>query len=309
MPEIGGAPHVDQFCAFRQVGIIEQVLRRDFAHVAAVGDPAVGVGEGELHCLDLQVLAVHRIDRVARDVELVHDAQHDQRGDALSVRWDFVHGVAGVILLDRRHPFRLVAGEVLHRQRAAVLLRMLHHRFRQLAAIEGIAVSFRDAGKGLCSLREHELLGDLRRATVRHEGLRKARLLFQDRYRCCPLVLHDRRHHVAARRQFDRRLQQVDERQLAEALRQLDPAGDHPGHRHRVPAALRDLAVVFPCEILRGPRGRRVTGSVEAVQLRAVPQDRERIAAEAAGNRFDDSEGSGCGDGGIDRVAALEHHA
>jgi hypothetical protein len=69
--------------------------------MAGVGHPAVGVGEGQLHRLDLQVLRRQAVDRVAAEVQLVEHAQRHQRGDALAVGRDLVHRVAGKVLLDR----------------------------------------------------------------------------------------------------------------------------------------------------------------------------------------------------------------
>ena len=45
------------------------------------------------------------------------------------------------------------------------------------------------------------------------------------------------------------------------------------------------------------------------MQLFAVPQDGERVRAQTAAHGLGQGDHSGSGNGSVDRVAALEHHA
>ncbi len=153
-----------------------------------------------------------------------------------------------------------------------------------------------------------------RRAAARHEGLREARQVLQFRHGRRPLVGDDARHRMAALGDFDGRLHQIGKRQRTEFLMQRLPARNHARHGHRVPAALGLLRetvflAVLALEVVDVPRRRRHARRVQAVQLRAVPHQRERIAAETARDRLDHRDGRGRRDRRVDRIAALPQHA
>ena len=112
MAEMGCALRVDQFCATGQVGITQQILRRHRGHGADVRHPAVSVCKSQLHGFDLQMLRQHAVDGQPGQIHLVEHAQRHQRGDALPVGRNLVHGVARVVFLDRCHPLRLVGCQI-----------------------------------------------------------------------------------------------------------------------------------------------------------------------------------------------------
>ena len=90
------------------------------------------------------------------------------------------------------------------------------------------------------------------------------------------------------------------------------PRGHRAGHGDAVPAALRRrrrAVAVLAAEVLRRPGRRRGAGGVEAVQLRAVPQDAEGVGAQAVAAGLDDRHRGRRGDGRIHRVAAVGQHA
>jgi hypothetical protein len=212
--------------------------------LAHVADVLVGVGEAELHRLDLQVLAERAVDRQRAEVEMAGDAEGDQRGDALAVGRDLVQAMAPGVDADRVDPLGLERGEVARGHRAAVGRRVPGRGFGDLAAVEGGAARLGDRLQALRRGAELEALAHLRRPALGQEGLGPARLALEQRRRRDPLLLHDDRHRIAALAGLDRRRQQVGEGQLAEALGQGDPAGHGARHGHRVPAALRRLAGV-----------------------------------------------------------------
>ena len=76
---------------------------------------ALGIGEGELHRLGLEVDAVER--RAAGVIELAEDAERLQRRDALAVGRDLAHVDAAVVPAQRLDPVGVRMGEVVERER------------------------------------------------------------------------------------------------------------------------------------------------------------------------------------------------
>ena len=106
--------------------------------------------------------------------------------------------------------------------------------------------------------------------------------------------------------------QQVGERQLAEALAHRGPAGHGAGHGHAVPAAHRRglrVSAVLALEVLGRPGLRRAARGVQAVQRLAVPQQAERVGAEAVADRLGQRDHGRGGNRRVDRVATLVQHA
>ena len=159
------------------------------------------------------------------------------------------------------------------------------------------------------------MLAHLGRAALGHEGLGVAGLRAQLIGGGGPLVRHHRRHGVAALGDLDGRLEQLLERQLAQLFMQRGPARHHARHRDRVPAALGlhrqpvRADAMLALEVFDVPGGRGHAGGIQAMQLLAVPDDGETVAAQAAGNRLDQHDGGRGGDGRVHGVAALEQHA
>ena len=85
----------------------------------------VDVGERKLHCFELHVQAVGRIDGERAHVDVLQDTERDEGTDALTVRRNFMQREVAVVLRERLDPVALMGREVLHRHRAAVLFRML----------------------------------------------------------------------------------------------------------------------------------------------------------------------------------------
>ncbi len=146
----------------------------------------------------------------------------------------------------------------------------------------------------------------MRRAAARHEMLEPAEIARHVRHRQRPFLRDDRRHEKAVARVADRRLEQVCERQRAEALRQRAPAGNRARDRDRLPAAFVHRGSAG--EALGRPRLRRAARRIQSDQLAAGPQDREEIRPEAVAARFDQRERDRGGERGVDRVAAAGEH-
>ena len=111
--------HVNQLGAFFQIRLVQHLRRRHF-HAAFIGHITVDIGKREFHGFDLHMLRIHAVTLQCGEVKVIQYAQGNQRGNALSVRRNFMQGMATVIHGNRRHPFRLVGGKVRGFQCAAV---------------------------------------------------------------------------------------------------------------------------------------------------------------------------------------------
>ena len=150
------------------------------------------IGKADLHCFDLQVLARHRVGRIGRDIEVVENSKRDQRGDALAVRRNLVHGDAAIVERERIDPVARVRREIGWRMRTAVRARMRNHRSGEIAAIE----RFTARGRDFAECRRHggarEPFTRQRRTTARHEVIVPAKIVRKNRRRGTPFFRDDR---------------------------------------------------------------------------------------------------------------------
>ena len=209
--EVLRALAIDQPRSCREICRLEH-LRRGNLHRPRVGDVTINVGKRELHRFDLEVLRFRRIHPLGAEVEPFENPERDQRGDALAVRGDFMHGIAAIIERERLHPVVHVRREVFQRVRAAVRPRMCDHLLRQLAAIECFALGRGDLFQRRSQRGRGEELARLRRAAARQEMLGEAGNVPEYRYRLRPLVGDDRAHRIAIARVADGRREKVGER-------------------------------------------------------------------------------------------------
>ena len=110
----------------------------------------------------------------------------------------------------------------------------------------------------------------------------------------------------AIARQLDRGGQQGRPREPAEPVMRVAPGAHRPGHGDRQGAPQRHLSEPSPDQ-RAGVRGRRRAARPVQADLLAgarVPDQPERVAADAAGAAEDDRQGGVRGDGRVDRRAA-----
>ena len=296
---------VDQPCAACEIGAIEHLFRRDF-HGLRIADVAIDVGEGEFHRLDLEVLHLRGIDRVRLEIEGFEYPERHQGGDALAVRRNLEHGVIVVVEADRCDPIATMRREIVRRVRAAVRLRVGHHRLGQLAAIERLALGPGNLFERRRQPGRSEDLTDGRGSAPRQEVFGESRHRAQDRHGLGPLVGNHRAHRETVASVADCRSEQVRKRELAVTLGQRDPAGGRAGNRDRVPTRARHRVVVR--ETLRRPRGGRASRGVETRELAAVPDNGEQVAADPVAARLDDRQCNRGRQRGVDRVATGAQH-
>ena len=213
---------------------------------------------------------------------------------------------AAIVEPERRHPVGGVRGKVRFDVRGARCARVPHHRLRELAAVERVAIRLRDAFERRGHRGTGEALAGIRRAPVRREMLEPSKVARHVRKRERPFLRDDRRHEMAVARVADRGLEEVGERQFTEALRQRAPPGNRAGYRHRLPAALVHRGTTR--EASRIPRGGRPAGRVEPDEFAARPHEREQIGAEAVAAGLDDRQRDRGRQRGVDGVAALGEH-
>ena len=215
-------------------------------------------------------------------------------------------GRAAVVEPERRDPIERVVGEIGERVRRAVPLRVGDHRRGQLAAIERVAMRRGDLFERGRHRRAGERLAGKRRPAARHEMFGEPEVVRQHRRRQRPFFGDDRRHRVPVARIADGGLEQVRERQRAIALRQRGPSGNGAWDGDRFPPALRHRALAGVAG--RRHRGGRAARCVETCESATVPDDREKVAAEAVAARLDDGQRDRGRERRVDGIAAaLEH--
>ncbi|MNN08535.1 hypothetical protein D3C81_1213930 [compost metagenome] len=296
--------------AFGQVGGVQQRLGRHRAgpaHGVDIAHMGLQVGKGELHRLDLEVHGAGAVEPGLGNIPMFEHAQRHQRANALAVRADFVQFQIAVGHADRLDPVRAVGGEVGFVDAAPGGAGMVGNLSCQFTVIEVLPAGAGDAGQRFRLSGADKALAGQRRPATRGERLGKTGLVAQHRHLGLPLAMDRMRDHVAMGGVLDGRLEQVLERQRAEAFPRGAPARDCAGHRHAVPAGEGHGAVAG--ERFGRPGTRRAAGGVEAVQRLAVPDQREGVAANAVHARFHYGQRDGGGQRGIHGIAAPREHA
>src|SRR5262249_31817912 len=239
-------------------------------------------------------------------VEVVEDAERDQRHDTLAVGRDLVQSVAAIVHLERLHPVRPVRLQIGRAQRAALLLRRRLELFSKFAAIERLSLRGSDLFKGQCVFLENKFFARARRTSFRHKGLRKTRLVLQLIDLGLPLPRDGRRDEKTLAAVADRLLEEFSKRQLAELAVKLDPRRYCSWHGHRIPAALRYRRLA--AEVIGRPRTRRASRGVQAVELSPVPDEYIAIRTDPFRTRPAKGRRERGGENRAPRVAAGGEH-
>src|SRR5688572_18066413 len=98
----------------------------------------------ELFGFDEQVRVVGASKTHALDLVSLEDVEHLQHGDALPVRRQFPYLISAIARRDWIDPIRLVLGEVLRREKAAVFLHERGNRLRHSALVKTVTAFFGD---------------------------------------------------------------------------------------------------------------------------------------------------------------------
>jgi hypothetical protein len=259
------------------------------------------------------------------EVEALEQVERLQQHGPLVPGAGLQHLVAVEARAHRLLDAALVAGQVFVRHHAAGRARRVRDPARERALVKGVAPRLdrrlavlglqpgglfrgQDRAQGARQLRLAEQLAHLGRAAVAVVDAHRVRiglgvLALADHLRAQELV------HREAVRQLERRGHHLLEAQRAELGERDRHRVEHRRHRR----AERPVAVDLPLrgEQLGGGRARRRPLAIDhhrAAALRVVDQQR-RLAAEAEMRNLDDGRRQHAGDAGVDRVAALLHHA
>ena len=208
--------------------------------------------------------------------------------------------------MDGLDPLRPVGGQVLLREEPAVGPREGEQVARDRAAVEGLPALAADrlvrAGQG----RVLEDLALARGAAVDQEGAGEARLVLEEPGAAGPVPGDDLRHRLALARGARGGGQELGHRETAEPAVQLEPRVHRSRHRPRPGRVRWDGAVGVRADLVRGQRAGRPARAVEAVEASRlrVPHEREKVAADPAGDRLQEAEGRVHRDRRVHRAAA-----
>ncbi len=275
-----------------------------------VADVPDQVGIGELLGLDHRVQRPRRVKAEVAHRERLHQIEHDERGDALTVGRDLADLPAPIRRRDGLHPFDIEICEVLCVHRAAARLEQGHDGLRSRALVVAVTSALGDSRERPCKVRVAEDRAGRRHASVDQEGTGRVGFGLEQRQRTGPESGRDLRDRKSFLGIVDGRRQQVGHRQSPEFLAHRMPARDHARHGDRVRAARRQFGDAGGLQILRRQRARSPAARVEAMERArlGLVDERKQIAADAVARGLHQAHHRVGRDGGVDGVAAaLEH--
>ena len=237
--------------------------------------------------------AVSRVSGVRRHVETLENVEGAQGCDALPVRWNFPDIDASVIGADRRYPIAFMRPQVGGGDDAARLSREVLELLCECAVVKGGCVRRGDALERAGVIGQPHDLADPRGAAPQREGLAPAAKFWCGQASVTrggprPVFGEDRSNWKAVAGVKNRRFKQALELEPPEFGVQITPRGGRTGHSHGQPTEARHSGVTSRLQQVSGQPLRGATTGVQAVQLRAVPDERERITANAVAGRLDD---------------------
>ena len=284
-----------------------------------IGIEARDIGIGEPLGFDHEVQRFGASALPLRQVDILEDIDHLQRGKALAVGRQFAQLVpilvAGAGGLD---PFAAVGGKILAREGAALRLQVIDDHIGQIAVVIGIAPVAGDrlerVGKvriaedfarlGGFAIGEPDLarIAEIELVLARRIGLERAGEIHAD----------DWRDRVAFARVADGRRQVCRHGPLAEAFVHGEPGIDRARHGDRQRAIGRQgvCPIELVEQLVERLTLRAAARPIDAVQFagRGVVDDREQIAADAVAGRLHQPQRGIGRDGRIDRAAAVLEH-
>src|SRR5882672_6650530 len=101
---------------------------------------------------------------------MLHDVEHRERRDALSVRRKLVDSPSSIGGGDRLDPLRLKVAEVFKRMDSTVCVEKLDHRLSHRSVVESVSPMCSNLPKGVCQRRILEEIAGLRCIWPDHVG-------------------------------------------------------------------------------------------------------------------------------------------
>jgi len=176
---------------------------------------------------------------------LLHDVEHDERGNAGRIRRKFGNRPAAIGRGDRRHPFGLKVRQIGRRHGAALLFRQLKDRLSDRSAIESVTAFVRDQLVRLRQIGILEHFSCARRPPVDQVCFGRIGMLRQLVRRSRPATRNDLTHGESVFRVINRWSQDLGKRLCPESRAQRIPTGDRAGHSDRVNSASRHAGLTF----------------------------------------------------------------
>ncbi len=169
---------IDERRARLQIMVAQQLFGRKL-HVRFIRHVAVEIRQRQLHRLNGQMQGLHGIRVMVLNAALLQNAERNQRGDPLPVRWQLLHRTAGEVTRQQIHPVHTMIRQILSRQMGAVRFGEGGNFLRQLAPVKRLAVGFCNQLQRVRLRRVTEDLPHARRTAFRREAVAKARLVFE----------------------------------------------------------------------------------------------------------------------------------
>ena len=170
------------------------------------------VGVCELLGFDERVQRLSRVVTVPADRRALHQIEHHQRRDALSVRRQLVDRPSAIRRRERRHPLGIKRREIVCGQHPALRLGALHDALRDLAAIERVASARAERTIGRREIGVFENLPHRRHVAARQIHTRGLCVRPQERLTSLPFGRDDLGNRETPRGNFDRGRQYVRQR-------------------------------------------------------------------------------------------------
>ena len=142
--------------------------------------------------------AVGGVDFHVAHIEVVEDAERDQRADALTIGRNFMQRVAAIVLRQRLDPVEAVRSQIGNGHHSAVGFRMSGDFFGEFAVVESLTFALGDLAQRGGLIGEGEFFAGQRSATARHESRGKTRLRFEFGYLIGPQPRDGWCDHIAA---------------------------------------------------------------------------------------------------------------
>ena len=126
---------INQHRTLRRIFLRQKLLHRNLAK-ARIAVVRLHIRVRQLHRFNacVQLSRAVRTRRISR--KPLHDVQHLQRGDAVTIRRQLINCPVAIRGVDRLDPLRRIRSEIVRRHRSAQVLRRLQNRLRNFALVK-----------------------------------------------------------------------------------------------------------------------------------------------------------------------------
>ena len=246
---------------------------------------------------------------VLAEWRVFEDVEHQQRGDAGTVRRQLEDVPAAIRRRDRIGPSSLEFRKVRRRHGGAAPCQPIDDPPGNVPLVESIAATRGDLPVGPRQIGISENFAQIQRTSSRKKRLFSAGIAAQELRLVVPLFAGDFGNRKAFVRQRYGGIEHFSEWHPAESFDEKRPPANRPRNGDRVHAALRHAMEALTLERLRGQPRRRPSTAIDAVHLPiGLAYDREKVSSNATHHRADHTHYGIGGNGRVDRMASLVQH-